>query len=315
MKKYNVVICGAGNMAAGYDEPKSGAILTHAHAISCDARFNLIGFYDINQKKAEDAAKKWGGKPIGSFDEIFKFAPIVCCTTPDEFHYETLISLLNPSVKAVICEKPITTIYEHAKQLVGLYKQYNIPIFVNYTRRYLNEFIQMKHWVKEAGELIVGRCLYGKGVVHNCSHMINVLQYLLGTLQLETIGRIKKDYFDDDPSVDFSLKFGDALIQFNYVPCDISTVFELDLCFSKGRIIYDDAAGSIKYFKILESDTYTGYFNYKLTNKVMINRSNALVNLYDNVFEVLENHEAIISSGEDAMDTLKICEIIKNDIK
>lgn len=46
-----VVIIGAGNIAAGFDTPESKKILTHAHAVVVNPDFQLLGFYDIDEKK------------------------------------------------------------------------------------------------------------------------------------------------------------------------------------------------------------------------------------------------------------------------
>ena len=58
----NVLIYGAGQIAAGYDAPRSPSILTHAYTVNKHDDFSLLGFYDINAEYAEKAAGKWGGK-------------------------------------------------------------------------------------------------------------------------------------------------------------------------------------------------------------------------------------------------------------
>ena len=47
---YKAVIIGAGNIAAGFDSPKSEKVLTHAHAITLHPDFELLGFInsDVN---------------------------------------------------------------------------------------------------------------------------------------------------------------------------------------------------------------------------------------------------------------------------
>ena len=47
---YKAVIIGAGNIAAGFDSPKSEKVLTHAHAILLHPDFELLGFYDRDEK-------------------------------------------------------------------------------------------------------------------------------------------------------------------------------------------------------------------------------------------------------------------------
>ena len=59
MRKYKVVVVGAGNIGALFDTPDSKEILTHANAFLRNEHFQLMGFFDVDRKKTLEAARRW----------------------------------------------------------------------------------------------------------------------------------------------------------------------------------------------------------------------------------------------------------------
>ena len=92
MKKYKVVIVGAGNIGALFDQADSEEILTHAHAFSADSRFALKGFFDADFERAKVAAERWQVTAFQTLDAAMEGTDIVCCTVPDKFHFDVLNS-------------------------------------------------------------------------------------------------------------------------------------------------------------------------------------------------------------------------------
>ena len=308
-KKMKVLIIGAGQISAGYDSPDSDIVLTHAKAVIRSDEFELVGFYDVNKEAAREAAVKWQTRVIDDVSDIGDI-DVVCCAVPDKYHYDIMMMLSQwNNLKAVICEKPLADTYERACKIREIYDELNTAVFVNYTRRYLQEFIDLKEWIDaQAGPLITGHCIYGKGSVHNCSHMINLLQYLVGEICLDRVFGTVYDYLREDPSAEFVLQSGEAEIVFQVVPCNVATVFEFDLIFEGGRIKYDDAEGRIDYYIIQDSKDYPGYENYYQYKSAIINRNRAIQLLYTNVCDVIMGESDFIRSDMNAaVETLKMC--------
>ena len=300
-------------MASGYDNPDSELILTHAHAISKSDRFDLIGFYDIDSDKAIAAAQKWNSHFVDDIDSIKNEVDIVCCTAPDECHYDIMKGLLTwPALQGVICEKPVTDSIDSAENLGQLYASGEKPVIVNYTRRYNKEFEDIKKWIDaNAGKLITGTCVYGKGIIHNCSHMINLLQFLFGKVKIAHVGKSYIDYKETDPSVDFSIEIKGAPVYIHPIPCDVVTVFEFDLCFEKGRIRYDDTDGTIRYYSARRISMEDDDINYQLVKQINIDRSRALTSLYDNLYDAIESSAPVKASLKDSIETLRICDSVR----
>ena len=166
---YEVAIIGAGNIAANYDNPADGHLLTHAHAISSSTHFNLSGFYDVNQEAARKAAAKWNCSWFQDMNTAISSANVVCIAVPDTYHYNVLQQCLaQDSVDAVIMEKPYMATLSEARSIQELLDKYNVPIILNYSRRFMPEFRELKRWITDvADEFICGNCFYGKGTLHN----------------------------------------------------------------------------------------------------------------------------------------------------
>ena len=74
---------------------------------------------------------------------------------------------------------------------------------MNYTRRFVPEIRSIREAIKSGnyGAFLTGTGYYGKGLLHNGSHMVDLLQFLVGE-----VGKVAKvseivDFYDHDPSV------------------------------------------------------------------------------------------------------------------
>lgn len=316
-KPYKTAIIGGGKMACGFDTPDSLDILTHAHAITQSQGFDLVGIYDVDNKKSKLVASKWNTKAFCSLEEVRTKCDVVCCAVPDNAHFDVLRSIVDcKRLVAVICEKPIATKMKDAEEIVSLYKEKKIPIVVNYSRRFMNGFRNIKERIRDCGKLIIGNCYYGKGLFHNGSHMINILDYLIGLDDFnvgDVIGSVD-DFEKTDKSIEFYLKNDNAIIYFHVIPCNITTVFQFELCFENGKISYDDTTEEICFYEITDSSKFAGYTNYTVAGKYKAVRNEALPLLYHDVKELLEGREINYSDGKSAAKTLEKCFMVSENM-
>ncbi len=313
MKQYNVVIIGAGNIGAFFDEPVSERILTHAHIFYNSEYFKLLGFYDTNLKRAEEAASRWKCAVYESMEAALNNADVVCCTVPDDYHYEVLKEIARYNVRLVFTEKPLTKTMIQAEDIISIYREKNTPILVNYTRRFLNEIKLVKSLINEYGSFIKGTGYYGKGIVHNGSHMIDLIKFLLGDITgYKKLDQVY-DFYDDDPSVDARIEVMGGALVLQAVDCRFTTVFELDLLFEKARIQILESGFTIKIYEVNDSPIFNGYKNYFITKEIRVDFNQAFVNAAENIWDVLEGRGNLISSSENAADVMKICCELRGD--
>lgn len=307
MKKYNVVIIGAGKIGAFFDAPQEENILTHANAYYKNEHFRLMGFFDVEKEKAKEAAKRWNVKAYHTLEEAMEEAEVVSCTVPDQYHYTMLKEIAQFPVKFVFAEKPLTKTIEEADKIVALYKEKNIPLQVNYTRRFLEEFQNIKKNVDSYGKFMRGTGYYGKGILHNGSHMLDIITFLLGDIKKAKGNRKIFDFDEGDPSVEVELEVKEGIIQIHPIDCRIVTIFELELFFERARIRLLDGGMRMEIYEIQESDTFFGYYNYKKIKEIEVNYGSAFTNAIDNIYDVLEGKETPICPMEDARKVLELC--------
>jgi predicted dehydrogenase len=309
---YNTLILGAGNIAALFDGPEDKNILTHAHAFQSSETFHLLGFYDVDEEKAKVAARRWGVQAFSSLSVALSQAEVVCDCVPDEYHYATLKELSDYPLKLVITEKPLCQKAEEAQEIEKLYE--NIPCIVNYSRRFLKEFQDLKQEIEGYGKFIKGNGYYGKGILHNGSHMIDLLQYLLGPVCGFDKPENKLCDFEEDVSCDVRLLFKEGSFRINSIDSRVVTIFELDLFFEKARVRILDGGTRLEIYTVQTSPTYEGYFNYLLEREERVDYSHAMTGLVDNAKEVLEGVRQPKCSLQDAKQVLEWCLRIRGDL-
>lgn len=303
---YQAIIIGAGNIGAEFDTPDSNAILTHAHACWAHPEIILAGFYDVIYEKAEKAAAVWGGQAYRKLWEAVKQADMVICCVPDQYHGQTLKEIAAYRPKLVIAEKPIATSLAEAEEIQNLYTG-TIPLMVNYSRRYIKEFEKLRHNIKTYGRFLKGIGYYGKGILHNGSHMIDFIRYLLGDIDAITnTGNTIQD-FPGEPSIDAVLQICEGTFSMLAIDSRAVTIFEIELFFEKSRIRILDGGKSIEYYTVKESPIYKDYYQYTLAQTITVDNSSAMRGLTNNAVQYLKNQEKIKCTLEDGISVLRTC--------
>lgn len=318
--KYNVLIVGAGNIGAFFDTSESEEILTHAHAFTNHGEFNLIGFFDTDIKKAQKAAELWGCKAFGNIDDCFnsESIDIVSIATPDECHYSILKEISKLPLKIVFVEKPITKTISEAKEIIQIFKDSNIDIIVNYSRRFVPEFDKIKNDIASGnyGEYLTGTGYYGKGIIHNGSHLIDLLRYLIG--EIDTIKPIDNisDFRSDDKSISAVLTFENNMPFFvQIVDCRKYTIFEVDLLFEKKRIKICNSGLKIEEYNVQKDKVFKDYKNIVKEVDTDTSLHNALYNAVENIYKHMTEGQNLKCNIEDGFKTLQTSIKIKESVK
>lgn len=183
--KYAVLIIGAGKQGCLCDAPgseNSNKIISFAHAFKEHESFDLIGFVDKDPEKALKASTIWDCKLANTgFEYVLTYLKIdiAVVATPDETHYEILKQLAEYPLKLVIVEKPLCETVRQAKEIVELYKAKNIPLMVNYTRRYLPYYENLKQGYQDGkfGEIEKYFIVFNRGFVHSGTHAADFMSW------------------------------------------------------------------------------------------------------------------------------------------
>lgn len=316
---YSVLIIGCGAIAGGYDAERSPEDwpLSHAGAIARDDRFELVACVDPDDAARETFAARWN-VPIAapSLDALHAEEgdfDLIVIASPTPVHAEHLERAQRIWPKAVFCEKPVAKDAETASCLHQSFDKARIPLVVNYTRRWqpglqpLIDDIDNGDW----GELISAVGTYAKGIMHNGSHMLDLLRMFVGPMTLQHAGPHLFDHWEDDPSVSAILTANDMGQPVHLVAGDARdfTQFELVLTYDLGEIAIRDGGFRIETRKVEESSAFPGYRNLGPVVSHPGRYEEAMAQAYDNLAGVIarQAHPKFDQCGE----PLGLCEKIR----
>ena len=312
---YRAAIIGAGRIGAMLDDPSNPHILTHAHGYGASEGFEIVGFVDRDLDKALAASSRWGGATFGSIQELFETqaVDVVSICLPDELHYATLLTLAEKPIKLIFLEKPAVSTPEEADSVRTLYDGLPIRVQVNYTRRFVPEIRNTRDAIKNGnyGKFLTGVGYYGKGLLHNGSHMVDLLQFLVGEVgSVAKIGEVA-DFYDLDPSVSAVLTMRSGGV---FHLCHIDSrrfhIFELDLTFENKRIRIYDLGSMIEEYSVGANRMFEGYQTLNKDLEYSTQHSKAMYHAIANVRNNLDHNEPLVCTLNESLETVKTCSMI-----
>lgn len=219
--KKSVLICGLGNIGCAYDIGSSdpGLVQTHAKAFSQLPGFDLIGGVDPSRENCFRFSRTYKVPTFAELSEaLVTLKPqIVVVACPTDYHLGCIqLSAKHSCVEVILCEKPLAWNSEDGLKIVRLSEETGIKLFVNYMRRANpvnhdigHKFLSNCKWIKGFGS-------YTKGLIHNGSHLLNLLEFWFGKPQSVVSlnqGRPAGKY---DWERDFHIRFSKASFTIQY---------------------------------------------------------------------------------------------------
>lgn len=259
-KRLKAAIIGCGNIAGGYDQPPPLAwSLTHAGGYYLCPDTELVAAADIDQGTLSAFGKKWGiARLYTDYRELLvkEKLDILSICLPTEMHYQAFKEALSSDIRAFIVEKPLSYRMEEAKELAALAE--GKPVAVDYFRRWNPSFIKLKKEISDGqyGKIVKINAYYTKGLVHNASHGIDLLRYLIGEPGGgRCLSQIPLDA--EDYPADFYLDFGeDIQAHFQVVPSCEYNIYEIDLLAARGRVLIAQRGQQIVRFEMVPESYY-----------------------------------------------------------
>lgn len=269
---YNALLIGCGNIGALYDFG-SEDVQTHAKAFSLHGNFKLA-LHDRDESLARKVAERYSAEVIRDIytTDFSKFDCIII-SSPTPSHAAFLEKAFKENVRLVVCEKPLSLQTEDIDRLILSYKNSSTKVIVNYFRRFLPAY-------KELSDLITGISQsqqltnivirYQRGFVNNCSHAIDLLQYLLGrqiNLHPINIHNVKFDHFIDDPTLSMQGFYDRINVTITGLTQIKFSFFEVDIFFEKTCILIRKGGDTFSVFtnptvaEVQDSISFPGNIN------------------------------------------------------
>lgn len=107
--------------------------------------FHLVGFYDIDSEKSQQAEKEFGVKNFSSVDELLNECDAIDIVTPTVTHHPLAIKALKNS-KHLFIEKPLCSTLDEAKQIMALAQEADVKVQVGHVERFNPAFLSVKNY-------------------------------------------------------------------------------------------------------------------------------------------------------------------------
>jgi predicted dehydrogenase len=315
MNKLKVALVGLGGVGQGYDFNQSddSIILTHATAINCHSKFDLVAGVDIDLSNRQLFENKFSRPTYPNLSSLYEdYNPdIVSIAVPTGMHASVFHEAMKIPLRAVVLEKPVSNLIQDAEQINSIAKKNNCVVVVNYLRRFNPSLEKLKKMISQGkfGKIYKGTAWYTKGIVENGSHFIDLFQWLLGEFQDVKIISHGRKWDDRDPEPDLKIRFG---ITNMYLFSGMEENFSMgrfELVGTKGMAIFEDDK-PIKVYLSQDDPVYKGYRSISQKDDIENPSDRNIWFTYDNLAQHLENGNTLQSSIETGISTLKVVEKI-----
>ncbi|MDR6300305.1 Gfo/Idh/MocA family protein [Mesonia maritima] len=107
----------------------------HLRLLNESEKYELIGFYDANEKYAEEVASEFNYKRFKSVKELINAVDVVDIVTPTLSHFNVAVQAIEAG-KHLFIEKPITNTVEEAEELTRLLQEKGVKGQVGHVERF-----------------------------------------------------------------------------------------------------------------------------------------------------------------------------------
>ncbi|MBK8551369.1 MAG: Gfo/Idh/MocA family oxidoreductase [Ignavibacteria bacterium] len=313
MSKYKVCIIGCGDIGFLFDHgKKTDGALTHFKAFNHSGDFEVSGAAEI-KKEIRDIIKREYDIPV--FDDYEKMCSdispdVIVISTNDESHFDILNKVIQYKPKLVFCEKPIALGADEVILISDIYGKAGIPLQINYTRRFLDEFHDLEKVIKEKkiGDIESVTFFYSRGLIHNASHYLDLVNWYIGETEKNLFKvSVKKGLNENDETVSFDITYGNGMeVRFIGLNPTKLTFGEVDFIGTEGRLKINYKS-EIEKYRVIPNRLFKGYSSYELYDTRPIQFAKALPNAVANIYDALSKGEALKSP---ASNSVKIFELI-----
>lgn len=310
---HSVLLVGLGQVGMGYDLDCTAkdVVLTHARAFSTHPAFHIVGAVDPNSERRNLFAERYRAPAQAELSAaLCEIDPdVVVIATPTDSHAETLRDVLGKrSPKAVLCEKPLSYSCEEAREMVRLSRDKDCTLYVNYLRRAAPGVREVKRRLADgriAGP-VKGVAWYTKGLLHNGSHLVNLLEFWLGPISGFTVIDPGRRLGEADCEPDVHIAFAAGTVALLAARHEDYSLHEIDLVARNGRLRYAQGGGKIKWQSAIADPLVDGYVVLSEAGEDIVSGAGTTQwQVADQLAAALDHMASDLCSGSDALSTIE----------
>ena len=271
MTRIKALLVGLGQIGCGYDldqpfrqdQPCSGPVTwTHARAMACHPQVELVAAVDPSPQARDRFCAVYGCPAFADLEDCFQglgkedLGLVVVAVPPSlqPMLVEQILSSCRPLM--LLLEKPVAINAEGAERLRLACAQHpDLVVAVNYIRRFLPAVLELQSQLQGGnfGELLHGRLVYGKGLLSNGSHFVNLAEAWLGPLRPGCVLEHGPTYAGFDQEACLTLTApgqSGALVHVHSIGRAGLRAGELDLWFTRGRLLWANDGRSVQHWQL-----------------------------------------------------------------
>lgn len=311
---FRAAVIGCGKIGSTFaDDPLlAGDVYSHAEAYARSNAMELIAVCDRDPSVAAACAERWNvAAGFTDIDRLLQEArpEIVSICTPDDTHFPVAMQVLEaPSVKGILCEKPLAMVPEQGEQLGRIAHDGGKTFAVAYSRRYAENMNAVADLLRQGviGQIQAVSGWYGKGVLHNGSHWFDLLRLLAGEATwVEASDRLQEG--SEDPSLDVTLGLrSGAVATLRALPASAFSTFEMDILLERGRVSIRNSGHSIDLFRAAPSERYSGYIELVSEAHVFGSMRDLTLRAVDDLADAVRSGRPPLCNVDDGLAALRI---------
>lgn len=310
---FKVLIVGLGQVAMGYDldirDP--GRILSHARAFEVHPDFTLAGGVDPDPVRCGLFESRYGGH-VGEdlADALARTAPDVVVVASPTAHHATAVRAIleHGAPRLILCEKPLSYDRADARAMIDACRARGVGLYVNYLRRVDPGAREVRRRFA-AGEIagpVKGVAWYARGLVHNGSHFVNLLEFWLGPVRGFRIIDPGAPLDGDDAEPDVRLEFSAGDVTLLSAREAGYSHFEIDLVTPNGCLRYERGGARITWQVAMPDPALEGFTVLGPEREEIPSQLRRVQwHVADNVRACLDGRASDLCTGEDALKTLE----------
>lgn len=307
------LLIGLGQIGMGYDLMLDPAqhINTHARAFSSHPAFTLIAAVDPSAPLRARFTDHYGQPAYATLHEaLARHAPeVVIIAAPTGMHAPLLSQLLqHPGITAILCEKPLAPTLDEARAMVSACHRAGTALFVNYIRRVDAGVQEIARRIK-SGQIarpIKGIVWYSKGLLHNGSHFINLLEFWLGPVTATRVLDPGRTTPDNDREPDLHITFQHGTMLFLAAWEEAFSHYTIELLSPSGRLRYEAGGSMINWQPAVADPLIAGYNMLQQQAETIPNTMHLIQwHVADQLVAALAQQPATLCTGHEALATLE----------
>jgi predicted dehydrogenase len=317
----NTLIIGCGNIAGRFDEMRDAGAppLTHAGAYRAHGGFRIAACIDPDAARRSSFQSHWGIETgAASWDDLgatpSDFDVISICS-PTASHATDLEEAMALRPQLVFAEKPVTGTANETANWVDRYTEAGICLAVNHTRRWAPDVTELAAQIRadQHGAVRSASAIYTKGIGNNGSHVVDLLQNLLGDLHLVQSGEPLWDFWDEDPSVPALLRTSTGIpVTLNIGHAADYALFEIRIVTETGTIEMLDGGMRWALREAATDGEFAGYRKLQPAKTVAGRYPEAMLAAATNIYDALHSDSPLACDGSIALTAQRLCDAIRS---